>query len=479
MPKDLVESFSGVRGIWGKGLNKKLAQKYAVSYSRLLSEKLGRKLRLIIGYDTRPSSKEIARIFRDGFSLDAIEIIDVGMLAKAAVELGVRTYELDGGVMITASHSPKEFNGWELLDQTGAIISPDFLERIKDYQADYRDAFPRRGRHPDSPDGPPKVENKQQDLKNRYIDFAKEIIGKKGLDAIQKKQFKIVLDPNGGSAVSLIKQFCQSLGVEGYYLNMKAGKFARKIEPDFESLNYLKDVIKKQDADFGIGFDCDADRAEIVLPDGSIVNGQYILAILVDEILAGLENPQGRVVVTNDCTSNLVRKIAEKYGAEVEEVEISEINVVNKMLERNSPVGGEGSASGAIFPPSRCRDGFLSLAIILRYLTRKKKTLAGALKEFPGFYSFRDKLKCPQEKQVEVRQNIKEYLLEHNFKIQERGGETGTVKALVEPNSFIFFRASKTEPGVFRVISDAPDKDKAKELLKQGIEIFNYAKAKS
>ncbi len=473
MPKDLVESFSGVRGIWGKGLNKELAQKYAVSYSRLLSEKLGRKLRLIIGYDTRPSSKEIAQIFRDGFSFDAIEIIDVGMLAKTAVELGVRTYKLDGGVMITASHSPKEFNGWELLDNTGAIISPDFLEKV--IQMREKIKVPK----PPTSFETKIVEEKRQDLKNRYIDFAKKIIGKKGLEAIKKRLFKIVVDPNGGSAVSLIKQFCESLEVEGYYLNMEAGKFARKIEPDFESLNYLKDVIKKQGADFGIGFDCDADRAEIVLPDGSMVNGQYILAISVEEILAELENPRDRVVTTNDCTSALVKKIAEKYSAKVEEVEISEINVVNKMYQENSPIGGEGSASGAIFPPSRCRDGFLSLAIILRYLAKKQKTLTEALKEFPDFYSARDKLHCPAEKQIEVRQNIKNYLLEHNFKIQERGGETGTVKALIEPDSFIFFRASKTEPGTFRVISDAPDKKLAQDLLEQGIKIFNYAKAKS
>ncbi len=467
MSKGLVESFSGVRGIWGKGLNEELARNYACAYSHLLAKQLGRKLRLIIGYDPRASSKEIAQIFRAGFSFKAEKIIDVGILAKAAVELGVRTYKLDGGVMITASHSPKEFNGWELLDKTGAIISPSFLEKVIRLRKKIKVSKPTTAFETKM------VEDKQQDLKNLYINFAKQIIGKKGLDAIQKRHFNIVVDPNGGAAVSLIKQFCQRLGVKSRYLNMEPGKFARKIEPDFESLNYLKEIIKKEKADFAIGFDCDADRAEIVLKDGSMVNGQYILAISVEEILSGLKNPQGKIVITNDCTSNLVRRVAEKYDAKVKEVEISEINVVNKMYQENSPIGGEGSASGAIFPPSRCRDGFLSLAIILRYLARKQKTLAEALDEFPDFYSFRDKLKCPPEKQIQVRQSIKNYLLDHGFKIQERGGKTGTVKALIDKDSFIFFRASKTEPGVFRIISDAPDKQKAKKLLKQGIEIFN------
>lgn len=474
MPRDLVESFSGVRGIWGQGLNKQLAQKYALAYSRLLFQKLGRKLGLIIGYDTRTSSQEIARIFRAGFSVAAKEIIDVGIMPTQAIELGVREYNLDGGVIISASHNPPEFNGWKLLDSTGAIISPEFLEEIKSYHPD----------RSDSPNRPPEIQNKHQDLKTRYINFAKEIIGQKGLRAIKSQHFKIVADPNGGAAIVLLKELCQSLGVEGHYLNMKLGKFKRKIEPNFESLGYLRPIIVREKADFAIGIDCDGDRAEIVLgkdcayvqKHGPVVNGQYLLAIVVDEILSEMKKTQGKIVVTNDCTSALIRKTAQKYGAKVQEVEVGEINVLQAMDKANSPIGGEGSSSGAIFAPSRCRDGLLSLAIILRYLARKNKTLAQALNDFPDFYSFRDKLKCAPKKQIETRKNIKKYLLTQGFKIQERGGKTGTVKALIGSDSFIFFRASKTEPGAFRIITDAPDKEKTKKLLQQGIKIFNMAK---
>lgn len=475
MNEDLIESFSGVRGIWGKGLSKKLALHYGLAFARFLRKNLKRKPALIIGYDTRGSSKEIAKLFQKAFSFEAGKIIDAGIVPLPAAELAVRSYGLDGGVMITASHCPKEFNGWKLLDKTGAIISPHFLEQVKRLKE--RIEIPAETRRA-------KIISKHRDLKRRYIAFVKEIVGQKGLRAIRKQRFKIAVDPNGGAASALIKPLLKELGVRGIYLNMELGQFKRKIEPDFESLNYLRPIIKKEKASFGIGFDCDADRAELVIGEdchyvkkhGPIVNGQYLLAILVDEVLSELKKPQASVVVTNDCTSALVRKMAQKYRAGIKEVEVGEINVVQKMLQEKSPIAGEGSNGGVIFRLSRCRDGILSLVILLRYLAKKKKKLSSVFEELPDFYSAATKLKCPAEKQIEIRAKIKAGLLKRGIKVQERGGKTGTVKALIEPDSFIFFRASKTEPGIFRIIADAPDSEATKELLKQGIEIFNQAK---
>lgn len=474
MAEDLVESFSGVRGIWGKGLTRELVLQYGLAFVWLLRKNLKRKPALIIGYDTRASSKEIAKLFQKAFYFEAGKIIDVGVAPLPAVELGVRTYGLDGGVMITASHCPKEFNGWKLLDKTGAIISPEFSEKV----IHLRKTGTGQGQGRDCPRLLVPA-SKHQDIKKRYIAFVYKIVGTK-MEAIRKSHFKLVVDPNGGAAATLIKPLLKGLNVEAVYVNMKSGEFKRKIEPDFESLNYLQPIIKREGADFGIGFDCDADRAELVLGEdshytkkhGPIVNGQYLLAILVDEVLSELKKPQASVVITNDCTSALVRKMAQKYRARVKEVEVGEINVVRKMLQEKSPIAGEGSNGGVIFPPSRCRDGILSLVMLLRYLAKKKKKLSSVLAELQDFYSAATKLKCPAEKQIEIRAKIKAELLKRGIKVQERGGKTGTVKALIEPDSFIFFRASKTEPGVFRIISDAPGLSRAEELLKQGVTIF-------
>jgi phosphomannomutase len=462
----------------GKGFKQGVSPKIWACFCLALEKADTKKAQLVIGQDTRSSSKEIAEIFRSAFLSQARKIIDVGIAPIPAVELAVRSYGADGGVMITASHCPEEFNGWKLLDKTGAILSPDFLDKI--IRLKNKIAAPKCSQQRGL------IVSKHHDLKKRYIAFAKKIIGEKYLVKIKQRHFKLVVDPNGGAVVPLIKQFSGVLGVEAYYLNMELGRFNRKIEPDFESLNYLREIIKEKGADFAVGFDCDGDRAEVILGEdcpysekhGPIVNNQYIFAVLTEEVLSNLKNPQGRIIVTNDCTSYLIKQIAQKYKARVKEVEMGEVKAVNGMFKENSPIAGEGN-SGVIFPPSRCRDGILSLAMLLRHLACQQKTLPEVLSEYPDSFSVRDKFAFPPEKHIQIRENIKKILQKQGIKIQERGGKTGTVKALIDDESFIFFRASKTEPGTFRVIGDAPNKNQAKDLLQKGIKIFNDAKAKA
>jgi phosphomannomutase len=267
---------------------------------------------------------------------------------------------------------------------------------------------------------------------------------------------------------------------------MEPGVFKRIIEPNEKSLAYLALYVRDLDADLGAGWDCDGDRVEIVLPEGSkfaeqrgnMLSGQYILGLLVDEVLSEYKG-KDRAVVTNDATSNLVSEIAEKHNAKVTEVEVGEINVVEKMDELNSPVGGEGSSSGGIFPPSRCRDGIITLMMILRMIAKRKKPLGEILEGFPSYFNSNLNVRCPPGKASAARKCIEDYWKSQPAvkEIRKTGDETGGLKIIrervKEGNGWIWFRASKTEAGVFRIITDAESKIYADKLLAMGEKSFN------
>ena len=469
----IVESFSGTRGIYKKDLPKEVIRNYCIAYSALLRKKKRNK-KIVVGMDTRPSGEKIKEEMKKTFLEEGFDVIDVGVNTTPAIQLGIRHFEAGGGVIITASHNEPEWNGWKLLSETGSMLAvEDIAEVIKNANS-----------NPEaSGEGGGKSVGKAEELAKAYADFVIELVGKDGIDAIKNAKIKIVLDPNGGSAVTVIKEVMERSGVEAVYKNMEIGVFKRLIEPNPKSLAYLSFYVNDLKADLGAGWDCDGDRVEIVLPGGSdfakrngkMLSGQYILALLVEEIMEEYKG-KSKCVVTNDATSDVVREIAEKHGAKMVEVEVGEINVVDKMYELKAPVGGEGSSSGGIFPPSRCRDGILTLMMILKLAAKRKKKLAEILEEFPQYYNSVAKVKCPGEDAVEVRECLEKYWKKQDFikEIRKTGDETGGLKVVRKDGGWVWFRASKTEAGVFRIISDAKTREYADKLLAMGEKSFHY-----
>ncbi|MBN2566608.1 hypothetical protein JXB02_00810 [Candidatus Woesearchaeota archaeon] len=453
----LTESFSGVRGRYGGDITGDLAMRYAHALGR---ETLARTRKtgatFVVGGDTRPSSRSLMDIFirvLRGYG----DVIDVGVQSTPAVELAVREFGADGGAIVTASHNEPADNGWKLLGETGAVLGPAAMARV------IRTAHAK----PAAPAGKEgTVSRKGAGLADAYIRFVLDTIGKGHADAIRKRGFSVVADPNGGTAGLYLATLFGRLGITGIYRNIEPGVFARRVEPDGESIGYLGAVARKGKADLAVGFDCDADRAEFVLPSGRMVSGQEVLALLVDEALADAET--GAVVVANAVTSNLVTEIAERHGARVEHVDVGEINVVERMDELQSPVGGEGSSSGGIFPPSRCRDGILTFAMVLRLLSRTGKGIEAILDSYPRYYSGRTKVSCDPEAVPQVRQLLSERYESQGRRVERYGDGTGGLKAWIGEKSFIFFRASKTEAGQFRIVSDADDEQEAERILAEG-----------
>lgn len=312
--------------------------------------------------------------------------------------------------------------------------------------------------------------NKHQEAINNYIDYVLEKIGQESIEKIKQRNFYLLADPNGGSSIEVLEKLFNKLGVKAKIINKTPGKFNRLIEPKEESLKPLALKLEKSNYDFGFGLDCDADRMEIVLHSTS-VSGNYVLALACDAILQGTS---GQIVPTNDVTSYLVRDVIKKHKATVFEVEVGEINVIEAMEKNNCLIGGEGSCAGVIVAPIKCRDGIITVALALKLMAEKQKTLSEILIDYPAYFSDRTKLACFPEQAVAIKEKIENYFKEKGWAIKKTGDETGGLKAHLDENSYVWFRQSKTEPGIFRIHTETDQsKEKAKGLLEEGIKAFN------
>ena len=443
----MIESFSGVRGIYEKELTDDFATRYAYSYFELKQPKV-----LVLGRDSRKSGNKLRDAIIEGW--DCI-IIDVGVISTPAIQNAVREFNGDGGVIITASHNAKEFNGFKFLDKDGAVLRPKDMKKVIDLFQSVKDLPEDKFlvRYLDNEIKTVKiVEKRHGEALAAYIKFLKGFFNNHELKLMQNSRIKFTVDPNGGAGI-IAKPILEAFGIKAEYINMEEGKFNRSIEPTEDALG------KQEFHGFLAGFDCDADRLEIY--ENGLISGNHILALIVDDVLSEIKQPEEVTVVVNDATSYVVKDIVESYHAKWKEVEVGEINVVDTMIGFNSPVGGEGSSGGVIIPKSRCRDGILTLLYVLKILAKKKKTLRESVDEFEPYTYIQKKVNGKIN-----REKVMKHYLDEGYTIQETGDETGGLKA-VKDNGWIWFRESKTEENILRIVADSKDEKIAHELIRE------------
>ena len=459
----LVLSFSGIRGIYGKDLTDSLAVKYAYAFCSFLKRKTKKSnVTIVIGIDTRPSGIKLSDSIMGLLDCD---FIDVGIAPTPAVEFAVRHFNADGGIIITASHNEPYWNGFKFLGSSGAVLNEKEMGEVINSSKSIKNFHKIQDR---------KILEKNTETIREYADFILEIVGVENLKRIRESKQRVVIDPNGGTG-AIAKKILEQIGVDVVGVNMEYGSFNRTIEPTEDSMVYLKSIIDENKADFAAGFDCDADRVEILLENGRLLSGNYILALVVYDVLSAIKNPKKQFVVVNDATSSIVRDVARKLGANVKEVEVGEINVVEEMHRLKAAVGGEGSSGGAIIPPSKCRDGILNLLTILSVIAKKQKPLDRIIEELPKYYTLKEKMEFEPSKHNSIKNRIKRHYAEKGLMLKEAGGIKGGLKAIISENSFVWFRASKTEGNVFRIISDSNKKDEAEKLMEEAVEVFKRA----
>ncbi|MBI2660087.1 hypothetical protein HYX07_02905 [Candidatus Woesearchaeota archaeon] len=427
-----------------------IAVKYAWSYLSFLRREAGKKTPTIaLGTDTRPSGIRISDAILG--VLDC-SIIDVGIAPTPAIEFAVRHFDADGGIVITASHNEPYWNGFKFLGNDGGVLNEEDISKvIQNFRIGSFKNFHKIQER--------KIIEKNSEAIKGYAEFAFDIAGRKNIEAIKNSGQKIIIDPNGGTG-AISKKILEQAGVNTIGVNMRYGEFSRAIEPTEDSLLYLKNVIDEKNADFAAGFDCDADRVDILMKHGQLLSGNYILALTVDEVLSNAKNPKNQVVVVNDATSNVVRDIVQKYGAKVKEAEVGEINVIEEMQKSKAIIGGEGSSGGVIIPPSRCRDGIITLLKILSYIAKKGMKLADIIEKFPKYYTLRRKMEFEKPRHDKIKEYLKHYYIKKGLSIMENGGTKG---------------ASKTEANIFRIMSDSNKKEEAEKLINEAVDVFKHA----
>lgn len=466
---DLVESFSGIRGIYGKSITEDLAKRYVFCYCQMQKPKV-----VVVGGDSRPSTLALKKaVILACKNCGIVKIIDIGVLPIQAAEYSVLKFKTSGGIYISASHNEPEYNGWKILKQDGALLYPQQASQLieKVHKLPLKFSL-KKARKSES-----RVYKKQAKAINAYVDYVVKKLGAKVVQVIKQSGLKIILDPNGGSSIEVWKKILPLLKIKAKIINANSGEFNRLVEPNVESLAYLNKEMARSDFAFAAGFDSDADRVEFVINPksdfakkmGSVVNGNYVLALACDAVLKGTQN---QVVVTNDVTAYLVRDVIAKYKAKIKEVEVGEMVVVEEMEKQKSLVGGEGSNGGVIIPAIKCRDGILTTLLFLKLLAETGKSLPDILEKYPKYYSDRVAIKCSPNAAIAIREKLENYFTKKGWQIKKTGDETGGLKALLDKNSYVWFRQSKTEPASFRIIADADNKEKVKNLLTEGIKAF-------
>lgn len=466
----LVESLSGVRGWYGRDLTPSVAQRYAAAYAfSLMKAAKGKRLRIVIGMDTRPSGPALKDAMLPFLPAD---VIDVGVLPAPAIEHAVRHFRADGGIIITASHNEPHDNGLKFLRRTGAILEEQEMgklialagrmdaARMKVVLSKGAKALGQRT-----------VREARKEAIGAYRDFVFFIIGDSA-GKIRKEKMTVVLDANGGAG-SMANHILAQAGIRVVALNSGHGDFAHAVEPTMETLAYLPPLIRKRKAQFGAGFDCDADRVEIILGNGRMLSGNELIALAARHMLSTSSRPEKEVVVVNDATSGMVGEVVRPYGALLKEVPVGESNVVREMKASGSRVGGEGSSSGIIIAPQTCRDGILGILTICGIVADRKKSLEELLDELPRRAYLKRKVSVSKASMAGLRRSITAHYRERGLDVLAE--KEGSIKVLMPGSAFAWFRASKTEAGVLRVIVDSPDGEKAEGLMREALALAGGA----
>jgi len=434
----------GVRRLANEELTPEFASKLSGAYGSLVKGKVA------IGGDTRTSTEMIKHAVIAGLLSTGCEVIDLGILPTPAIQYAVRKY-YDGGVIITASHNPPEYNGIKFVDSDGIGIQDDMEEQIEDIFFD--DTVKRVSWK----------ELKEYSINTNAIEeYMEGVVSRVDMEAIKNANLKVVVDCGSGAACFTAPYILRELGCDVLTLNCQPDGFfpGREPEPIKDNLRELIDVVKTTGADLGIAHDGDADRTICIDENGEFVFGDKTFALVEKYML--IEN-NGGLIVTTVATSSAIYDIANEYGGEVIATAVGDLLVARELKNKNGLFGGEENG-GLIFPDFVYgRDAALSAAKIIEIMAKERKPLSLLIKELPVYYSEKMKVKCPDNLKKEVMEDVADET--KDYKLDTTDG----VKIFTE-EGWVIIRPSGTEP-IFRCFSEAENLENAKKMAEWGISL--------
>jgi phosphomannomutase len=440
----LIKSISGIRGTIGGKPDDNLTPldivKFAAAYGTWLktqSESVAVNKKVVIGRDGRISGKMVSNIVASTLSALGIDVIDTDFSTTPTVEMAVVSLQADGGIILTASHNPKEWNALKLLDNKGEFISGSEGEMILNIAKDENFDFAS-------------VENLGSITTNDTTlnDHIEKVITYKfvDVDAIAAANLSIVVDVVNSTGAIAVPALLDKLGVKNYTIihGEITGDFAHNPEPLPENLTDLSREVVKQKADLGIAVDPDVDRLCFVCEDGSMFGEEYTLVAVADYML-GLQKGNS---VSNMSSTQALRDVTIKHGGEHFASAVGEVNVVNKMKARSAVIGGEGNG-GIIVPDLHYgRDALIGIALFLTHLVKSGKTTRQLRNTYPDYFMSKNKITLNESVDTKkVFATIKE-----KYKNQPINDEDG-LKIEFEKD-WVQLRTSNTEP-IIRIYAES------------------------
>lgn len=336
---------SGYRGIWGQDLDEKIAYSYARAYAKD-TPKVHKKI--LVGRDARQTGPEMLATVKKAFEDEGFSVDSAGIIPTPSILLLVKELDYDAGVIITASHNPKEYNGLKLVKGNGMFINQSEIDMLEHTRTLLK------GEEVLSANTiSPQREDKEKELSFRKIHLEK-ILKNIDVDLIRNKKYKVALDPINSAGSIIAQELLKELNCEVHVINAEQnGQFSHEPEPLVKNLSEISEATKTSASDIGFALDPDGDRLVLVDESGKILSEEYTLALAVKNVCD--KNPSD--VVINLSTSRMSDDVVNAFGHRAIKTKVGELNVVEKMLEINAVIGGEGNG-GVIYPKiNLARDG--------------------------------------------------------------------------------------------------------------------------
>ncbi len=453
----LIKSISGIRGTIGGQVNDNLTPvdtvKFAAAYGSWLIKRNNnsKNLTVVIGRDARISGKMVSSLVANTLVGMGINVIDLGLSTTPTVEVAVPLEKANGGIILTASHNPKQWNALKLLNEKGEFLDAINGQSILDAAAsdDYTFA---------------EVDDlgtyaKMKEYMNKHIDEVLKL-DLVDVEAIKGANFKVVVDAVNSTGGIVIPDLLERLGVECIKLYCEPnGQFPHNPEPLPAHLVDISELVIKEKADLGIVVDPDVDRLALVCEDGSMFGEEYTLVACADYVLGQTSGN----TVSNLSSSRALRDVTEKHGGTYKASAVGEVNVVQLMKDTNALIGGEGNG-GIIYPASHYgRDSLVGVALFLTHLAKLKVSCRTLRDSYPSYFMSKNKIQLTPELDVDA---ILKAMAE-TYKNEDVNTIDGV--KIDFANEWVHLRKSNTEP-IIRIYTESISQDNADTLAKRIME---------
>jgi phosphomannomutase len=450
IPSDLMVSVSGVRGRVGAGLTPEVMARFASAFGAYVRERSGKaRPRVILARDSRTSGPMFSRIVAGALQSVGCDVVEIGIAPTPTALFNIGALDADGGIVVTASHNPVEWNALKLGGPTGMFLDADEAPLMRAF---VNDRPIERAQWNELGDVVPDA-----DAVDRHL---QAVLGVPYLDieALRQRRFKVALDCIRGAGAVLLPRLLEELGCDVVGLNLEPdGRFHREPEPVAENLKELEKAVRESGADIGMATDPDSDRLSLGGNDGRAIGEDYTLALAATLVLKHRPGP----MVTNLSTSRLLQDVADRAGVELHLAPVGEINVARRMEAVGAVIGGEGNG-GVILPDVQLtRDAAVAVALVLQLLLEEARPLDEIVAGQPSYVIVKDKL--PRDAgSLDAAYEA----LEERLGAPAADRQDGLRLNWPDERRWLHLRASGTEP-ILRIIAEAPDEAGARQLVEQ------------